>query len=193
MEYEGFKIPKNNSEPRVSPFAKTVLIIAGIILFLVVGTLVGKRDRTAKSEVIQMAQPIQPAQAAQTPSVEFALASVTLDYRKREMEIRGTLTNNGPSRPDRVWIWAYYFVPNSQYASGSWSDLPLPVDNPFADGNVKEVTARRHFHWADNESAPKSGYYARVSHSAVSADAATVSTELRDKTTSGARAVNVLR
>jgi hypothetical protein len=66
------------------------------------------------------------------------------------------------------------------------SEYPaVEIIEPFAAGSEKEITATGSFHWADNEFAPKSGYFARVSHSTISADGASVPTELELKMSLG--------
>lgn len=107
------------------------------------------------------------------------------------MKIRGKLRNSGPTKPDKVWVWAYFFAPNSEYASGSWSGAPIELNNPFASGNEANVAATGHFHWSDNSYTPKSGYYARGSVSEKSGDASMVPSEQRNKTATGAYTVHI--
>lgn len=126
-------------------------------------------------------------------SVSFDVESVTLNYGTRNMEIRGKLRNSGATKPTKVWVWAYFFAPNSEYAGGSWSGSPVQLDNPFASGNEANVTATGHFHWWDNPKTPRSGYYARVSTSTLSEDAATVSSAQRNKTAAGAYKVRIVQ
>lgn len=126
-------------------------------------------------------------------SVSFDVESVTLNYSTRNMEIRGKLRNSDTTKPTKVWVWAYFFAPNSEYASGSWSGSPIELDNPFASGNEASVTATGHFHWWDNPNTPGSGYYARVSTSTLSEDAATVPSAQRNKTAAGAYTVRIVQ
>jgi hypothetical protein len=109
------------------------------------------------------------------------------------MEIRGTLRNNGSSKPDKVWVWAYFFAPTSEYADGSWSDSPIEIDNPFASGDTTIITAAGHFHWWDNSYTPKSGYYARVNVSAQSGEAAKVPSAQRNRNSAGAHSVRIIQ
>jgi hypothetical protein len=133
---------------------------------------------------------VNPSSSA---SIAFDVESVTLNYKTRNMEIRGKLRNNGTTKPEKVWVWAYFFAPNSEYASGSWSGSPIELNNPFASGNEANVTATGHFHWWDNSHTPKSGYYARVNTSTQSGDAAIVPTEQRNKTATGAYTVRIVQ
>jgi hypothetical protein len=68
-------------------------------------------------------------------------------------------------------VWAYFVNPAAP--DGSWSDEPIEVQLPPDGGDTVPVVARP-FHWATNPDVPRSGYFARVSSSVVSADAARV-------------------
>jgi hypothetical protein len=136
----------------------------------------------------------QPPSGLSTSSnVSFDVSSVTLNYQTRQMEIRGTLRNNGSSKPGKVWIWAYFFAPASEYADGSWSDSSIELNNPFASGDTATIIAMGYFHWWDNPYTPKSGYYARVNVSALSSEAATISSTQRNKSSIGAYPVLVVQ
>ena len=123
--------------------------------------------------------------AVAAPIVEVKLVpnSVSLDFRAGEMEVRGLLTYTPGGRvPDRVWVWAYFINPTEPFASnplsGSRSEEPIELVNPFREGDSVRVTARGPFHWGTN--APRSGYYARISVSSISPEAATVPVRERD-------------
>lgn len=127
--------------------------------------------------------------AAPAASVEVRSPAVALDFGGRQMEIRATLVNAGPARPDTVWLWAYFV--HSSSPGGSWSDQPIAVAAPFAAGDTAPAVARGGFHWATNSRVPRRGYLARVSASAQSADAAQVPTPQRDYGIEGAVPVKV--
>lgn len=130
------------------------------------------------------APPVMPT--AVPTEVEFEPRSISLDYGAREMIIRGTLRKaEGAPAPEKVWVWAYFTNPNID-TRGSWSDSPLEVRPRFGKDGTARITARGHFHWANNPDLPRSGYYARVSVSSISEDAARVPASSRDYSTSGA-------
>lgn len=175
-------IPSKSSQPRVG------IIIVGIILgvvFVAMYKSCGSSRRDSSSRTT--------SGASTSSNVSFDVSSVTLNYQTRQMEIRGTLHNNGSSKPDRVWIWAYFFAPASEYADGSWSDSPVEIDNPFASGDSATITATGYFHWWDNPYTPKSGYYARVSVSAQSSEAAKVPSAQRNRSSAGAYSVRIVQ
>lgn len=126
-------------------------------------------------------------------TVIFDVESVTLNYGTRNMEIRGRLRSNGATKPEKVWVWAYFFAPNSEYASGSWSGSPIELNNPFVSGNEAIVTVVGHFHWADNQYTPKSGYFARVNTSTLTGDLSIIPSEQRNKTSAGAYMVRIVK
>lgn len=169
-----------SSRPRIG------IIIVGIILgvvFVAVYKSCGSSQHHLSSRTSSGA----------SPNVSFDVSSVALNYQTRQMEIRGTLRNNGSSKPDKVWVWAYFFAPASEYADGSWSDSPIEIDNPFASGDTATITAAGHFHWWDNPYTPKSGYYARVNVSAQSSEAAKVPSAQRDRNSAGAHSVRTVK
>ncbi len=171
-----------SSHPRIG------IIIAGIILGVVFVAMYKSCGRSQRDSSRQMS-----SGASTSSNVSFDVSLVTLNYQTRQMEIRGTLHNNGNSKPDKVWVWAYFFAPASEYADGSWSDSPIEIDNPFAPGDTATITAAGHFHWWDNPHTPKSGYYARVSVSAQSSEAAKVPSAQRNRSAAGAHSVRVIQ
>ncbi len=129
---------------------------------------------------------IPPAPAIAAPTVTVRARSITLSSRGGGRQaIEGTLIKGPGAPPDTVWVWAYYTAPRSGN-SGSWSDAAIPVARPFARGDTARFVARGSAHWMGNEYAPKSGYYARVSASPVSADAAKVPSPQREYSPAGA-------
>ena len=185
-------LPANKPSASVSPL--TAIIIVAIVLGVVfVGTYKGCSKEGKNPSTLATSGPSAGAnsqQHAPLAEVSFDVQSVTLNYQTRQMEIRGTLRSKGATRPDRVWIWAYYFAPSFS-VPGSWSDEPIEITNPFAGGDAVQITAQGHFHWWDNPDTPKSGYYARVNVSARSAEDARVPTSLRNKSAEGAQRVRV--
>lgn len=175
-------IPTKPSRPRVG------LIIVGIILGVVFVAMYKSCESSRRDLSSQT-----PSGASTSSNVSFDVSSITLNYQTRQMEIRGTLRNNGSSKPDRVWVWAYFFAPASEYADGSWSDSPIEIGNPFASGDTATITATGHFHWWDNPHTPKSGYYARVSVSAQSSEAAKVPSAQRNRSSAGAHSVRIVQ
>ncbi|HEX8360970.1 MAG TPA: hypothetical protein VF613_12720 [Longimicrobium sp.] len=116
----------------------------------------------------------------------FEPRSVTLDYGTKEMVIRGTLRKPaGSPVPEKAWVWAYFVNPGVS-TRGSWSGSPIEVRPRFGKDGTAAVTARGHFHWATNPDLPRSGYYARVSASSTSEEAAMVPSSSRDYSTAGA-------
>ncbi len=91
-----------------------------------------------------------------------------------EQIIEGTLIKGAGPAPETVWVWAYYLAPS--FNNGSWSGEAIPVAKPFAHGDTARFVARGSAHWMTNPYSAKGGYYARVSASAVSAEAAQVPT-----------------
>ncbi|HYX72064.1 MAG TPA: zinc ribbon domain-containing protein [Nitrososphaera sp.] len=173
--------PKSN-HPRIG------IIVVGVILgvvFVAMYKNCGSLQRESSSQT--------PSGTSAPSDVSFDVSSVTLNYQTRQMEIRGMLRNNGSSKPNRVWVWAYFFAPASEYADGSWSDSPIEIDNPFASGDTATITATGHFHWWDNSYTPKSGYYARVSVSAQSSEAAKVPSAQRNRSSAGAYSVRIVQ
>ena len=115
----------------------------------------------------------------------FVPSGVVLNYTTGEMEIQGLLAHEpGGAPPLRVWVWAYFINPtekvNGEPMGGSRSDEPIDLAHPFGAGDTARIVARGPFHWATNSNAPKSGYYARVSVSARSAEDARVAVKQRD-------------
>lgn len=164
------------------------IIIVGIILGVVFVAMYKSCGSSRRDSASQTS-----SGAATSSNVSFDVSSVTLNYQTRQMEIRGTLRNNGNSKPDKVWVWAYFFAPASEYADGSWSDSPIEIDNPFASGDAATITAAGHFHWWDNSYTPKSGYYARVNVSAQSGEAAKVPSAQRNRNSAGAHSVRIIQ
>ena len=133
-----------------------------------------------------------PVEQVARSTVDLVADSVFLDYTAREMEIRGTLINTGPARPDTVWVWAYFINP-SVATQGSWSDAPIAVVAPFVTSDTASFVARGSFHWATNRELPKSGFYARVAVSPVAADSAQVPSTNRLYSAAGAVPVQLVQ
>ncbi len=143
-----------------------------------------------KGNAAYVANTIPTAYTQAASSISFDVESVTLNYKTRNMEIRGKLRNTEATKPQKVWVWAYFFAPNTEH-TGSWSGLPIELSNPFVSGDEANVTATGHFHWWDNSFTPKSGYYARVSTSTQSGEAAQVDSAQRNKNAAGAYKVRI--
>jgi hypothetical protein len=128
---------------------------------------------------------------ARQAEVKLIPSRVTLDYSSGEMEIRGSLVKEpGSAYPKKVWVWSYFINPTEtlkgEPLGGSRSDDPIMVDDPFTGGDTARIVAQGPFHWATNPDAPRRGYYARLSVSALSAEAAQVPVKQRDYRTQGA-------
>lgn len=173
------------------PYKIKILVCIFGMIFLILNTACQNTSRPVSDS--QMSTGTSIGGNSPSASVVFDVESVTLNYKTRNMEIRGKLRNGGATKPDKVWVWVYFFAPNSEYASGSWSGSPIEISNAFASGNEAKVTATGHFHWADNSYTPKSGYYARVSVSEKSGEASMVPSEQRNKTAAGAYTVHIER
>ncbi len=134
--------------------------------------------------------------------VAFDVKSITLNYKTKQMEIQGILRNNSNEVIEKVWVWAYFFGPETPQGAwsteliqlnGSWSDKPIEILQPFKNGNEAEIKAVGNFHWATNESLPKDGYYARVHISHLSKEDAKVASSERSKSTTGAYKVVTIK
>jgi hypothetical protein len=81
-------------------------------------------------------------------------------------------------------VWAYFINPtetyNGQPIGGSRSDEPIELADPFGAADTAHIVARGPLHWATNSDAPRTGYHARVSVSARSAEDAQVPPKQRD-------------
>jgi hypothetical protein len=131
----------------------------------------------------------RPGQAGN--QVNFAADRISRDFGVHEMEIRGRLAKPaGAPAPVRMWVWAYFINPSEGQGS-SRSDEPIEVQ-PHFTGDTAEIIARGPFHWATNDDAPRTGYYARVSVSTQSLDDARVPTASRNYSVPGAVKVRSL-
>jgi hypothetical protein len=102
---------------------------------------------------------------------------VTLDYTDGNAIIEGTVVAPRGVRPDTIFIWAYFINPS--ISSGSWSDEPFALPEPFARGDTARFTARGHFHWWNNRNMPvHDGFLARV-YAATTREGARVPVRLR--------------
>jgi hypothetical protein len=117
--------------------------------------------------------------------VDLHPSSVMLDYQANEMEIRGTVINRAGVPPTRIWVWAYFVNP-AVSTTGSWSDSPIEISNPFVEGDSVAISARGRFHWATNPDLPRTGYFARASVSAETPEAAQIPSSARTYDTDGA-------
>jgi len=132
-------------------------------------------------------QPSIPAsdEAPAMTEIEFTPTDVQLSFSTGEMRIRGTLVHAAGPVPPRVWVWAYFFNPRVE-PEGSWSDFPIEISDPFAAGDSVQVDVSGPFHWWTNSDLPRSGYFARVSASALSEAAAQVRPAARNRSVAGA-------
>lgn len=122
--------------------------------------------------------------------VTFVPTSVTLDYGAQQMEIRGRLRHAPGPTPARVWVWAYFVNPGVSQ-SGSWSDEPIEITQPFPHGDTATIAARGHFHWATNSDLPRAGYFARINVSARAPEDARVPSSSRIYNTDDAIQVKI--
>lgn len=173
----------------VKQYPSLGLLAAFITVFFLYAFITKPRPTSAPTLTNSAA--IAPASSSSAPQVTFEPESVTLNYRTRQMEITGTLRNASPTRPERVWVWAYFFNPS--FSDGSWSDQAIEIENPFRSGDTARITARGHFHWWNNSYTPTSGYFARTSVSVASGEGAHIHSSVRNKTTPGALTVRVVR
>jgi hypothetical protein len=119
--------------------------------------------------------------------------SIVLNYRTGDLYIRTSAVAAGVPRPDTVWVWAYFVVPDLS-RNGSWSDEPIPVAATFAEGDTALLEARGRFHWWDNANVdPSLATYAMVTLSAHGADSARVVSRMRTYETRRMKRVTVLR
>lgn len=110
---------------------------------------------------------------------------VRLDPASAMMTITTTLESVTGDRPDSVWVWAFFTNWNEDGGKGSRSDQPILVPVDWKGLDTVTITAKGPYHWAGTPGVPRTGYTARVTVSARSASAATVSTGLRDKARAG--------
>ena len=120
-------------------------------------------------------------------SVTFDLERVALDRLSNEVVLSGRLTNHGTLAPDTVFLFAYFLHPN--HPNGSWSHVPIRLDEPFGAGDRVDVEERTHAHWAKDRDLPKTGYFARVAVFAQSASDVRIPPKFRNLQIGGAVAV----
>jgi hypothetical protein len=101
---------------------------------------------------------------------------VSLDFINRRSYTTLTLKRETKDPwPDELWVDTSFFIPSNP--AKSWSGAPVRINVPRASGDEISLTAIGDCPRCQTDSAPRSGYYARVSVSSVSAEAATVSND----------------
>jgi len=176
-----------------------------VAAFLAVIFVIGVVARTLDASAARKAEKIEQirrqneemrrrrADPIAATEITFIPSDVALDYRTSEMRITGKLVrDSGATGPGRVWIWAYFLNPSVD-RRGSWSDQPIEVTEPFANGDTATVRAVGRFHWATNSDLPRAGFYARVTASPASAEVAQVPPSSRVLDPAGAVKVRVVR
>jgi hypothetical protein len=114
----------------------------------------------------------KPAEASeQVSQISYRVQLVSLDFINRESYTTLKLKRqpDGPA-PGKLWVCTSFFVP--EYPQKEWSSALVEINEPFAGGDEVSLTVTGACPSCADASAPRAGYYARVSLSTVQGDSA---------------------
>lgn len=116
------------------------------------------------------AQPLRSVAVSEPVSYEVQL--VSLDFINQQSYTRLKLKREtNDAWPRKLWVYTSFFLPASPHKS--WWTEPVEVSVHPTSGDEMSLTVASDCSWcAGSNFAPRSGYYALVSVSAVSAEAA---------------------
>jgi hypothetical protein len=149
--------------------------VTGMALFFVIfaGSVLAIRFLAAPispiPSVSRTAQPSYFATGVRQP-IDFEEAKyVSLDFNNRKSFTSLTIKSvDGQPVPGRVWVRTYFFTPYSDRRP-VWAGEAMDIRLPIMKSGPTEIMAVASCDWCDDSTAPKTGYYARVVVSTISA------------------------
>lgn len=112
--------------------------------------------------------------------ISYKVQLVSLDFINHQSFTTLTLKRETDDPwPDKLWVYTSFFIPSAPRKN--WSSDPVEINVPSASGNEMSLTVAIECPWTKTDYAPRSGYYARVSVSTVSSEAAIYSDEQMDR------------
>lgn len=112
--------------------------------------------------------------------ISYKVQLVSLDFINHQSYTTLTLKRETDDPwPDKLWVNTSFFIPSAPRKN--WYSDPVEINLPSASGNEMSLTVAVECPWTKTDYAPRSGYYARVSVSTVSSEAAIYSNEQMDK------------
>lgn len=115
-------------------------------------------------------RPFGPNVTLASPPVPHKAKLITLDKSRKESY---TTLELAPLRsaPQRLWVWACFFVPSASAGAGRcWSSEPVEVLRPFDNGGPAMLTVKAPCAWCGEAGVPENGFFAIVRVSTVSAE-----------------------
>jgi len=137
--------------------------LAGVALFLAIfaGTVFIFNILTIKSPEIPVSNRVTPHPATEV-ELSYEVPYVSLDFiNQRSYAMVRLEATTSRSVPRTLWVRTYFFAPDDNQGR-VWASEVTEIHNPSAESDRIEIVTTAFCNLFTEQSAPKSGYFARV-------------------------------